>query len=277
MGIRTLVITSCFAFLACNTAINQDVIEKEGNTLNTRFAPPPAYERVKIEDSTFAFYLRNLKLKPHGSKVLLYNGKFKNRQDVHSAIIDMSIGKKDLQQCADAIMRLRAEYLYGKKQFDKIQFNFTSGHTLKFIDWAEGIRPIINGNKVAFAKKAGKDYSYPNFLKYMETIFMYCGSYSLERELVAVKGIGNLKAGDIFIRGGFPGHAVIVLDVAKNKENGEKVFLLGQSYMPAQEIHILKNFNNENLSPWYSENFGEILSTPEWDFPKNSLMRFPGE
>ena len=53
--------------------------------------------------------------------------------------------------------------------------------------------------------------------------------------------IENIEIGDVFIQGGFPGHAIIVVDLAEN-EVGEKCFLVAQSYMPAQEIHVLKNF-----------------------------------
>jgi hypothetical protein len=52
------------------------------------------------------------------------------------------------------------------------------------------------------------------------------------------------------------------------------IFLLAQSYMPAQEIQLLKNNDNPKLSPWYSEKQAEILSTPEWNFTGNQLMRF---
>ena len=64
-------------------------------------------------------YLEEFPVKENGTKVMLYNGKEKNRQDVHAAVLDINIGNKDLQQCADAVMRLRAEYLYKTKQYDK--------------------------------------------------------------------------------------------------------------------------------------------------------------
>jgi hypothetical protein len=58
-------------------------------------------------------------------------------------------------------------------------------------------------------------------------------------------------------------------------ETDDEIFMLVQSYMPAQEMHILKNLSSSSkFSPWYSINFGEILVTPEWNFTKNDLKRF---
>ncbi len=50
--------------------------------------------------------------------------------------------------------------------------------------------------------------------------------------------------------------------------------MIAQSYMPAQDIHVLKNLNNPEISPWYDSNFGDKLYTPEWTFDKSQLMRF---
>ena len=57
-------------------------------------------------------------------------------------------------------------------------------------------------------------------------------------------------------------------------ENNEKIFLLAQSYMPAQDIHILNNPENKDLSPWYDLRDTDRLYTPEWTFDKTSLKRF---
>ena len=70
---------------------------------------PEGFARDVANDGSFAEYLRNLPLKTHGSKVEYYDGREKSRSDVYCAVIDMPIGDKDLQQCADALMRLRGE------------------------------------------------------------------------------------------------------------------------------------------------------------------------
>ena len=106
---------------------------------------------------------------------------------------------------------------------------------------------------------------------------MYAGTLSLSKELSTV-AYNNLKAGDIFIQGGSPGHAVIVVDLAIDPNSDKKIYLLAQSYMPAQDIQVLKNPMNKNLSPWYELDVNNtIIETPEWTFNSTDLKRFAGE
>ena len=109
-------------------------------------------------------------------------------------------------------------------------------------------------------------------MKYMKTIFTYAGTLSLSKEL-QTNNIAILEAGDVFIKGGSPGHAVIVVDVAQGSEG--KVFLLAQSFMPAQDIEILKNLNNAGMSPWFKASEMGILDTPEYDFDWSQLKTWP--
>jgi len=204
--------------------------------------------------------------------VKLYNGDEKIA-DVYDAVVELSIGKKNLHQCANAVMRLRAEYLFQNKQYDKIHFNFTNGFRADYAEWMKGNRVVVNGNKVSWKQSAQLSNTYKDFWNYMEIIFSYAGSLSLSKELKPVV-VSDLLQGDVFIHGGSPGHAVIVVDVAMSPETNQKIFMLAQSYMPAQEIQILKNPNDKKLSPWYSGDFGEKLYTPEWAFEKNELKRF---
>jgi hypothetical protein len=235
---------------------------------------PKGYERVSTSTNSFAYWLHQIPLKTNDALVHLYNGELKKNQNAHFAILNIDVGNEDLQQCADAVMRLRSEYLFQSKQFDKLHFNYTSGDKASWNDWRSGKRPIINGNQVKWQQKTVTDNSYTCFKNYLRNIFMYCGSLSLSKELKAQSDIHQIKAGDVFIIGGTPGHAEIVMDVAINKKTGKKIFLLAQSYMPAQEIQLLKNPNNEELSPWYEEDFSDQLYTPEFTFNRNNLMRF---
>jgi hypothetical protein len=237
-----------------------------------RIATPEGFERVNAEEGSFGRYLRTLPLKPDGARVHYYNGGVKPA-DVHVAVLDIDVGARDLQQCADAVMRLRAEYLYGKGLYEKIHFNFTNGFKADYATWMQGNRIVVEGNKAYWVKKTGYSNDYGSFRKYLDMVFAYAGSLSLSREMENIP-IEDMQAGDVFIEGGLPGHAAIVLDMAENGDTGEKIFILAQSYMPAQEIHILKNPGDAGLSPWYSTGFEDVLDTPEWQFDKDQLYRF---
>ena len=248
-------------------------IDRSAKTLETRFLLPEGFQRVKADSNSFGAYLRKLPLKPDGSIVKLHNGEEKANNDIYEAVVDLPIGKKDLHQCADAVMRLRAEYLYAQKQFDKIHFNFTNGFRCDYSEWMKGKRIAISGNKTWWKQSAQPSNTYKDFWSYLEMIFSYAGSLSLSKEMKPVS-VEELQIGDVFILGGSPGHAVLVVDVAVNSKTNKKIFLLAQSYMPAQETQILKNPNDNKLSPWYTADFGEKLYTPEWTFARNDLKRF---
>jgi len=249
------------------TTVAKSIIDKNGMTLQTRFNPPNSFQRKPAEENSFANYLRNLPLKPAGTKVKYYNGSVKQNY-VYDAVVDMEISNKDLQQCADAVMRLRGEYFYSIKAYDQISFTLTNGFKVDYTEWIKGNRVIVNGNKTVWRKTAQPSNTYKDFRNYIEFVFMYAGTLSLSRTLHS-KDIKNIEIGDVFILGGSPGHAVIVVDLAENK-NGEKVFMLAQSYMPAQETQILKN-ENDDISPWYNVNAFDKLYTPEWTFDFGQL------
>jgi hypothetical protein len=244
---------------------------KAADTLAGRIAPPPGFARPAVADGSFAAWLRGLPLKPEGSPVLLHTGASKARQDVHVAVVDIDVGQRDLQQCADAVIRLRAEWLFSAGRIGDIAFNDTgAGKPLAFARWAAGERPHLAGRALAWSRSAALDASHASFRRYMDVVFTWAGTYSLEREL-APKPLAALAAGDLFIKGGFPGHAVLVADVAEKASSGERRFLLLQSFMPAQEMHVLANPASADRSPWYPLDFGDRLLTPEWVFPRESL------
>ena len=242
-----------------------------------RVAVPDGYRRVDVAAGSFADWLRHLPLKEGRPPVRLYDGKEKANQDAHFAVVDIDVGDRDLQQCADAVIRLRAEYLYGKGNHEAIHFNFTSGQRADFAKWAKGYRPRVSDDAVEWRLTAGEDVSYASFRKYLAIVFAYAGSASLSRELEAVEDVANMEIGDVFIKGGFPGHAVIVVDTAVDPGTGKKVFLLAQSYMPAQDIHVLRNPANPDSNPWYPLDFGDQLKTPEWTFSAEELERFAAQ
>ncbi len=242
------------------------------NALEDRIPPPKGFDRTPCEAGSFCEWLRKLPLKAEGSPVRYHYGDVKHHAQ-HHAVLDLDTGKRDLQQCADAVMRLKAEYHYSRREYSNIHFNFTSGHKVSFDDWRRGRKPVVSGNKVSFMPaQENVDNSYNNFRKYMDIIFNYAGTLSLSKELAPVQ-VSDIQVGDLFIYGGLPGHSIIVMDIVENEE-GQKKFLLAQSFMPAQDMHVLKNPNDSAQSPWYSADFLGVLNTPEWQFSANDLMRF---
>ena len=210
---------------------------------------PAGFTRDEISSDPFAAFLRNIPLKKDRT-VYLYDGRPKSNQSAQFAVLNVSVGNKDLQQCADAVMRLRAEYQYAAGQFEQILFKDN------------------NGTSYSFSRPFTRD----NFDRYLFRVFGMCGSASLSKSLKP-EGFADIRPGDVLIHGGFPGHAVIVMDVASNAA-GERIYLLAQSYMPAQDIHVLINPGNEDLSPWYAVNEETRIVTPEYVFHRTELKRW---
>jgi hypothetical protein len=242
-------------------------------SIEQRIAPPSGFVRVPVAAASFGAWLRGLPLKKGRPEVRLYDGRLKRNQEAHWAVVDIDTGDKDLQQCADAVMRLRAEYLFASGQVDAIAFDFTSGDRAAFARWAEGFRPRIKGDHVSWSRSEAPAGGYASFRRYLDTVFTYAGSASLSKQLESAGDPEQITVGDVFIQGGFPGHAVTVVDVAAHPRTGAKVFLIAQSYMPAQEIHVLRNPARRD-DPWYTTDFGATLETPEWTFHRGDLKRF---
>lgn len=248
------------------------LIHAEGMTLETRVDTPDGFRRVKEEENSFGSFLRNYRLKKDGAKVKLYNGEDKENQDAHAAVFKLPLEKENLQQCADSVIRMYAEYFWATEQYDKIVFAFTDGFQASYVRWREGYR-IQVGQSSSWVNGGAYDDSYDNFKKYLRMVFAYSSTLSQERESKKVK-LANIKTGDIFIQGGSPGHVVMVVDVCENSD-GQKAFLLAQGYMPAQQFHLLKNPAHEE-DPWYYVDEVQFpLETPEYTFRKGSLKR-PG-
>jgi hypothetical protein len=222
------------------------------DTLATRFPPPAGATRIPLAAGSFGDWLRHLPLVASPGPLLLYDGTPKARQDVHAAIVDLDVGTRDLQQCADAVMRLRAEYLFAAHR--PVAFHPEPGKPR--------VLEFTSGDRRAFAK-------------YLVRVFADAGTASLAAELPSPPASAPIEPGDVLIQGGYPGHAVLVLDVAQTPD-GKRRVLIGQSYMPAQQFHVVKNFADPSLSPWFDARALDAgLRTPEWrPFTRRDLRRF---
>lgn len=256
MIFKTCFILSCILSFSCNSPAGTSQLSvspppDENPYLRVDSIPvPEGYKRASAGEGSFAAWLRNLSLKKDKT-VYLFNGIPKGNQQAQFAVLDISVGNQDLQQCADAVMRLRAEYLFENHRFGEIGFTDNEGKEYRFT----------------------VPHTKANLQQFLQRVFGMCGSASLSKQLHKADRFEDLQPGDVLIRGGFPGHAATVMDVAVN-EKGEKIYLLSQSYMPAQDIHILVNPSDDALSPWYAMPANDIVQTPEYTFYKHELKRW---
>ncbi|HET9502776.1 MAG TPA: DUF4846 domain-containing protein [Hymenobacter sp.] len=245
-----------------------------GHALAARFAPPPGCQRVAVPAGSWGAWLRGLPLRPASTPAHLYNGKLKDNQAVVAAVVDIDPGTKDLQQCADAVMRLRAEYLFSQN-VNKIHFHLTTGYDAWFSDYIAGRTFQVKGEEVTAAPKPAEAPTHAALQRYLLPVFGYAGTLSLRRELRPVP-LPEVRPGDVLIHGGRPGHAVLVADVAENPRTGQRYLLLAQSYMPAQNIHVLRNVAQPALGAWFAVPAPDEaeVETPEWTFAREELGRF---
>lgn len=219
---------------------------------------PDGYKRILVSEGSFAEWLRNVKLRKNNT-VYLYNGKPKPDQNSHYAVFDLSTGNKDLQQCADAIMRLRAEYYFSRKEYAKIDFK-AAQKDFNFQQWLNKINSPEKDNHTLL-------------LDFMQNVFINCGTYTVDAMTKNIS-MNEMQPGDIFVKAGAPGHAMIIMDVAINEITGKKIYLLAQSFMPAQDMHIVINPNDDKLSPWYEVNETNDIITPGYIFGVRNCKRF---
>lgn len=249
------------------------LLNESGATVSERILLPEGYVRTEYPEGTFQKYIQTYPLKKFGAKVINYDGNAYGYQSGHVGVLEVPVPSNGLQQCADALMRLRAEYLWDQNRKEEIGFNFTSGHYCSWSKYSLGYRPKVKGSKVTFHQTANKDASKENFYKYLNLIYMYAGTQSLYDELPKVLSMDEVQIGDMLIYPGSPGHVIMVVDQAEN-ERGEKLLIFAQGNTPAQSVHVLKNPNDTSLSPWYEIEMGQYLEIPTYYFNEVKFVRF---
>lgn len=245
------------------------------DTLEDRFAPEPGFERVKLESQSFGAFLRRLPLAAANTPVLSNRGE-EIRAGDHpnvAAVVAIDVGAKDLQQCADAVIRMHAEWRYARGARDHA-YRAASGTRLSFAQFAAGDRLRVDGNQLSFVRSAkAQEPSHELLRLWLDDVFGWANTGALARDAQRVKW-ENVRPGDFFVLTGVPfGHAVLVVDMAKDAR-GRKAFLLTQSFVPAQNVHVLRP--NEQKTWFVVDDADGAVKTPFWDpFPFDSLRRLP--
>lgn len=248
-----------------------ELVDAAGNTLQTRVKTPEGYRRDKAEKGSLTSFLRDYAMKKDGAKVKLYDGSDKGNQKSHVAVFRLPLEKVDLQQCADSVLRVYAEYFWATEQYDKISFHFANGFLAEYARWREGYHIQVTADGPSYVNSGAYDESYDNFKRFLRMVFGYTSLQSLAKETKAV-GLDDIQVGDIFLQGDSKSHVVMVVDVCQSKDGG-KAFLLAQGQTPAQQFQLLKNPAHKE-DPWYyAEELAYPLRTPEFTFKKDTLRR----
>lgn len=240
----------------------------ETDPLEARFKPPAGFTRVR--GTPFATWLRQLPVRRDRTEVRSFRG---GRIGDARAVVAIDVGRRDVQQCADSVLRLHGEYLWATGRADRAAYHFTSGDRSAWRDWRLGERFKVSGSRVARVRGKGVA-GHAAFRDWLMHTFRYAGTRSLKFDSEPV-GERPIEPGDFFVAPGGPGHAVMVLDVAEHPD-GRRVALIGQGFMPAQDFHVVGRGGRRILDGvWFElpDAAHPLIDTPSWAPFSRSLAR----
>jgi hypothetical protein len=226
-------------------------------TVGEAYPPPPGATRVA--DDAFGAWLQDLPLRPEGTPVRTHDG---HRVGHDGRPVSLPLVRGDLQQCADSAIRLRAECARARGEAGDLSFKATSGDPIPWARYRDGETPYATGNTVRWR---AADPARQTWEGWLSKVFLWAGTRSLAA--YETTPAGTPRAGDLLVVGGSPGHAVVLLDVARRED--ETLLLLGEGYMPAQDFHV----EHGPVGGWWvwSE---EGIDLGHWAMPGDSLRRW---
>ena len=175
------------------------------------------------------------------------------------SVVDMD--SIDFQNSHASIIRLRAEYLYKTKQFDKISFIIKNNIPFDFKQWLQGYRVEVKGKSINLKKSENeKDMNYENFRAYLRDVFQYTDAKSFRKNLRLIKDDDDdneFGIGTIIMSSRAPYDAVIVVDMIEMTESHSHPFgpavLFAYGDPLAKEIAIISGYDWLGLFPWKRE------------------------
>lgn len=229
---------------------------------------PHLLQRVTLTDTrSWAYFLQHLPEKQ--GEIVDYKGQAVPDQEKKFAILPYDVGKRDLQQCADALIRLRAEYLFGQQRYGEIQFQFTDGTPYSFEAYVSGKRPVPDGNSIRFINTQSASFTYAHFRNYLDLVYAYAGTISLAREL---KDTEDFTIGTVVLSPGSPGHCMIITNMATTVL-GDTLYKLVEGYTPAQSMYVLRNDEEPQRDYWHRLAKG-VIRTASYTFQTYKLKSF---
>ena len=217
---------------------------------------PSGYTRTKTEPSSFAHFVQALPLRKDNA-IKTWKGDVIDQGFNVLAVVELPLlYRQDLEQCADWAMRLWAEHHKAAKKLERLTlYNY-------------------DGSKKEFR---GSGESYEKFLRLR---MAYSNSHSLKKGTQAVEQ-SKLEPGDLIVQNetGGIGHVSVILDAASPSDGSSKptIFLIGFSFMPAQEFHIERASPGHGVEGWFTlDGFRQFLKD-RLDLGEPVLRRFPPE
>ena len=252
-------------------------INISGTSISSMIQVPQDFIRPPFPATSLQSYLQTLPVKSYNSKVIKYDG-YEKHFNCYAAVLqtDLEI-TEDLIHGEHIIQYLRAQFLYKSEKYDMINYSYDDNRSLSFDQWGAGARFVWQDTIYVLDTIAAENYSYESFQKYMNTIFQNSSTNSIAMDTRNID-YSELSIGDVLVQ---PkdfrnrGHAVFVVDMAVHPSTGEKLVLLAQGYMPSQDLHILKNTLEPEISPWYRVNDeSPYFATAQWTFRQKHARRF---
>jgi|GEM_PF-3840843 len=239
-------------------AIPMQRLDETGASIRTRYNPEMDFARQETEPGTFSNYLQNLPLLEIGAQVMSIDETVREKDD-YEAVLDMAPLNKN-EHGAGAIAHLRAQYFYGKQEYDKITFKLNDGFTFTFDKWRQGNKLKFVDNNAAWGTGGVQGESEENFHAYMTTYFAYSGARSLKSDLSEVEAADPIRIGDVFITNGDASRIIIVVDCATDADGNRHVLLM-EGGKPAQPMRLLKNEMDSKLNPWFAVDMANLMIT----------------
>ncbi|MDD5091698.1 MAG: DUF4846 domain-containing protein [Candidatus Wallbacteria bacterium] len=243
---------------------------RESRTIGVLFSPPFPHLRTNQAQGSFGEWLRSFPVqKKTVTPAMLL------RPDVmdhcHS-FLDLDYPDLPRQKGIALAVRLWAEYLYARGENWDIEFWFRTGERIDFNLWLSGMRPYFVGDKLKWRDCDFKDSSYDSFRRYMGFFFECASTGFMTVKMRRLRDSEVLQPGDVYFSGEWSGHAVVIMDTAVHRTTGKMIFLLGQGLPPEKQYHLIENVRDQELSPWFAEVNGEVL-TPQVVFKREDRYR----
>ncbi len=229
-------------------------------TITQAYPPPPGATRVAPD--AFGQWLQARTLAPADQPVRTHAGAVVPQD---ARVIQLPLVPGDLQQCADTAIRLRSEWQ--REQGLPVTWHATSGDLVPWSRWQAGERPRAEGKGLTWSSGGARGDSDASWERYLAAVFTWAGTASLQAHDTVPAA--SPQPGDVVVQGGFPGHAVILLDVAVEPD-GDTWVLVAEGFMPAQDAHVQHGPHHQ----WWAWDPVEGLALPYWPLPAEGLRRW---